>query len=184
MTNAAERTRSEKTLVVYYSLTGNTARVARDIAKRTGADLESIRDRDHGVGFFSYIQNAFDALRGKSTRIAPLSRDPAEYALTVVGTPVWVGRMTPALRAYLEETRGRYGRLAFFVTSGDTDVARVLPALEATAQTRAVAATGFSASELKDQKIYEEKLTAFLSDLHWRHVAPEPWVEGERVRTI
>jgi flavodoxin len=184
VTTASERTRSAKTLVVYYSLTGNTARVAHDIATRTGADLESIRDRDHGVGFFGFIKNCFDALRGKTARIAPLSRDPAHYDLTVIGTPVWVGRMTPALRAYLRETRGRFGRVAFFVTSGNTEVARVLPALESAAQTKAVAAVGFSASELKEQSVYEDKLAAFLNELQWPYVAPEPWPAGERVRAI
>ena len=162
----------------------NTARVAHDIAKRTGADLESIRDRDHGVGFFGLIKNCFDALRGKTTRLAPLSRDPAAYDLTVIGTPVWVGRMTPALRAYLRETRGKFGRVAFFVTSGNTDVARVVPAIEAAAQIKAVASVGFSVPELKDQSVYEGKLTTFLNDLQWRYVAPEPWPAGERVRAI
>jgi flavodoxin len=184
VTTRTDRTRSAKTLVVYYSLSGNTARVARDIAKRAGADLESIRDRDHGVGFFGYLKDCFDALTGKAARIAPLSRDPAGYDLTVIGGPVWVGRMTPAVRAYLQQTCGRFGRLAFFVTSGDTDVARVLPTLEAAAQAHAIAEVGFSASELKEQSVYEDKLTAFLNELEWREVAPQPWREGERVRAI
>jgi flavodoxin len=179
-----ERTRSAKTLVVYYSLTGNTARVAHDIAKRTGADIESLRDREHGAGFFRYIKDCFDALRNKTARITPLSRDPADYDLTVIGTPVWVGRMTPAVRAYLQQTRGRFGRVAFFVTSGNTDVARVRPTLEAAAQTQAIASVGFSGPELKDESVYESKLATFLNDLHWRYVAPEPWAPDERVRAI
>jgi menaquinone-dependent protoporphyrinogen IX oxidase len=172
---AAERaSTSAKTLVVYYSLTGNTARVARDIANRTGADLESLRDRDHGVGVFAYLKDCFDALKGKAARIAPLSHDPAQYDLTVIGTPVWVGRMTPAVRAYLQQTRGHLGRVAFFVTSGNTDVARLLPALEAVAQTQAVAAAGFSAPELKEQGVYEEKLSTLLNELQRERAAPAP----------
>jgi flavodoxin len=170
-------------LVVYYSMTGNTARVARDIAKRTGADLESIRDRQHGTGFFGFIKASFDALRGATVDVSPILRDPAEYALTIIGTPVWVGSLTPAVRSYLQKTRGKNARVAFFVTSGNTDVARVLPKLEAAADAHAVGAVGFNAQELQVQNLYEAKLTGFLNELQWQHVAPE-MPSGERVRAI
>jgi flavodoxin len=182
--NRTEHARSAKALVVYYSLTGNTARVARDIAKRTRADLESIRDRDHGAGFFGLVQNAIDALRNATTRIASLAHDPAEYGLIVIGTPVWAGRMTPAIRAYLERTRGRFGRVAFFTTSGNTSVERLLPALEAAAQVHAVGASGFNARELKDPKAYEDKLATFLAVLQGKYVAAEPLPTPERARAI
>jgi hypothetical protein len=92
--------------------------------------------------------------------------------------------MTPAVRAYLQQTRGKFGRLAFFVTSGNTDIARLRPALEEAADAHAIAAAGFSVSELKDADVYEAKLNAFLDDLHWRRAAAEPWAPGERVRAI
>ena len=38
----AEQPQTSKTLVVYYSASGNTARVAKDIAAATGADLFEI----------------------------------------------------------------------------------------------------------------------------------------------
>lgn len=38
---------SKQVLVVYYSLSGNTARVASDLAARLGADLESIDANSH-----------------------------------------------------------------------------------------------------------------------------------------
>jgi flavodoxin len=182
--NEAERVRNAKTLVVYYSLTGNTARVARDIAKRMGADLESIRDRDHGTGFFGFLKNCVDALRGATAWIAPLARDPGQYALTLVGTPVWAGKVTPAVRAYLQQTRGRCSRVAFFVTSGNTDVARVLPALEAEAQVHAIAAAGFNARELKEQGLYDAKLASFSNELHSPSATQQPAVTAQRLRVV
>jgi multimeric flavodoxin WrbA len=94
-----------KVLVVYYSLTGNTARVARDVARRTGGDIESIRDSGYGVGFTGYIKAAIDAVRGASSQPGPLARNPRDYALTIVGTPVWVGHMTPPVRGWLQRCR-------------------------------------------------------------------------------
>jgi flavodoxin len=156
---------AQKVLVVYYSLTGNTARVARDIAARTGADLESLRDPSHGTGFFGFMKASLDALRGHVPKVGPLTRDIAGYDLTIIGTPVWARRMTPAIRAYLQIVRGKLRRVAFFVTSGDTDVVFLLPALEKAAGTRAVATAGFNQRELKDPDVYGAKLTAFQTAL-------------------
>lgn len=156
---------AKKVLVAYYSLSGNTARVAHDIAIRTGADIESIRDPGHGTGFVGFLKSCIDALRGVSARIGPLRRDFTAYDLTVIGTPVWAGRMTPAIRAYLQITQGKLGRVGFFVTSGNTDVTRLLPALESVAGTKAFAAAGFSAKDLKRPDVYERTLAVFLNAL-------------------
>lgn len=156
---------SKPVLIAYYSLTGNTARVATDLAARLGADVESIQDKSHGVGVFGRIAAAIDALRKTSSKIGPLQHDPAEYAITVVATPVWVGQMTPAVRAYLKQTRGRIQNVAFFVTSGDTDIGKMAPALAASAGQSPVASAGFNARELADAATYENKLSAFVEEI-------------------
>jgi flavodoxin len=171
--NTDRRAQMTKILVTYYSLTGNTARVARDIAARVGADIESIQDRGHGVGFFGFLKDSLDALRGIPAKIEPPAKNPGDYALTIIGTPVWAGNMTPAARAYLQQAQARLGRVAFFVTSGNTAVARVAPSMEALAKARSIASAGFNARDLKEQNLYEEKLTAFLNEIHGRSESHE-----------
>jgi menaquinone-dependent protoporphyrinogen IX oxidase len=158
----AGKERGGKTLVVYYSQSGNTARVARDIAKRMGADLESIQDRHYEVGFLGYLKAVVDAVRGVSAVIDEPMLNPGDYALTIIGTPVWAGHMTPAVRAYLQKYQRSFGDVAFFVTSADTDSARIVPYLESLAKRYAMAFTGFSARELADQPTYEKRLSDFL----------------------
>lgn len=155
----------KRVLVAYYSLTGNAARVARDLAARLGADVESIQDTGHGTGALAKVAAAFDAWRKAPAQISAVQYDPAEYAITIVGTPVWVGRMTPAVRAYLNETKGRAQSIAFFVTSGNTDVKRIAPSLEVAAGRKAVASAGLNASELRDAATYERKLSAFVDEI-------------------
>jgi multimeric flavodoxin WrbA len=148
MGSDTSRAQGQKILVAYYSMTGNTARVARDIAARTGADLESLRDPSHGTGFFGFIKASVDTLRGSVPKVGPLTRDITGYDLTIIGTPVWARRMTPAIRAYLQITRGR-----------------LLPALERAAAAKALASAGFNQQELKNPGVYDAKLTAFLNAL-------------------
>lgn len=149
-------------LVVYYTVSGNTARVAQDIAKRMHADVERLRDARHGTGCMGYLAAVIDAVRQKPVDLGPLSKNPRDYALTVIGTPVWAWKMTPAVRAYLQRVRPNLRRVAFFVTSGDTDVSKIAPSMEEVAGSKAVASAGFNAKELAAWEVYDAKLTAFV----------------------
>ena len=157
---------SKRILVVYYSRTGNTARVAKDLATRLGADIEDIRDIQHGPGFLGQLTGAFHALRQAPARIGTIQHDPTDYALTIVGTPVWVGQMSPAVRAYLRSVRERIQNVAFFVTSGDTDVNKLIPSVEAVTGRSMVARAGFNARELADVAVYQDKVSAFVESLN------------------
>jgi hypothetical protein len=126
--------------------------------------VESLRDPGHGVGVLSYLKDAWHAMRRVPAEIAPLRHDPSEYALTLIGTPVWVGRITPAIRAYLLQSAPKLTNVGFFVTSGDTDVSKVVPTLQAIAGRRAVTAKGFNARELKDTTLYNRKLAELAND--------------------
>lgn len=156
---------SKPVLVAYYSSTGNTARVARDLAERLDADIESIQDRRHRTGLLGQFTAGFDAWREVTAKIEPLRHNPANYAITIVGTPVWTAKMTPAVRAYLREARSRIQSAAFFVTSGDTDIGKLLPPLESAAGRTSVASAGFNGSELRDAAIYERKLSALVDQV-------------------
>jgi hypothetical protein len=152
----------KRILVVYYSLTGTTSKVAKDLAARLDADIERIEDTQHGVGFLNYLKASLHAWRQIPAVIGALQRDPAQYELTLVGTPVWCWQMTPAVRAYLQQTGSKPHKVAFFVTSGDTDIAKLAPSMEALANRKAVASAGFSARELNDSVTYNNKLAAFV----------------------
>lgn len=167
-------------LVVYYSLSGNTARVARDLARRTHADIESLRDPDHGTGAWEYIKAILDSLRGRSARLGPLAHSPRNYRLVLIGTPIWAGHMTPAIRAYFARHGGDMRNVAFFATSGSTDITRLVPQMERAAGHRAVAAVGFAAPELADPTAYEVKLNAFLRELQ---IAPD-WQRFDPARAV
>lgn len=152
--------RRPRILVAYYSLTGHTARVAKDLAQRLDADIEGIEDRKPRAGTIGHLMAAFDAWRKAPARIEPVQHDPSRYAVTVVGTPVWAGQMTPAIRAYLQTVQHKCHAIVLFATSGDTDVARIQPSVEREAAREMVSAMGFSARDFDDPARYEEKLAA------------------------
>lgn len=104
-----------KVLVAFYSRDGHTRAAAEMIAEALGADVDGIADGRPRRGIMGFLRAGYDATRGRTTEIR-FSKDPASYDLVVVGTPVWNGRVTPAVRTYLERNSGRIRRAAFFAT--------------------------------------------------------------------
>jgi hypothetical protein len=155
----------KRILIVYFSLGGNTERVATNLAARLGADVEKIQEQTPRRGLFGYLRAALDSLRERPALIGNIGRRAADYDLTIVGTPIWAGKITPAVRTYLATIRGTAKRVAFFITSGSTDIARVLPALEGLVASEAIASVGFTESQLKDAAVYRARLDIFIAAL-------------------
>ena len=91
--------------------------------------------------------------------IGPLKYDPARYDLVVVASPVWGGHVTPAVRTYLTQAKGKIKKTAFLCTmggSGDTgtyadmkELSGLDPVATLTLRTREVKA-GTHAAKLKE----------------------------------
>jgi flavodoxin len=112
-----------KTLIAFYSRTGFTRKVCQELAQKLNADLEEIIDTKSRKGPIGWLYAGRDASRKMSTLIAQPQKDPAQYDLVVLGTPIWAWTLTPALRAYLTQNKGKIKKAAFLCTmggSGDT----------------------------------------------------------------
>ena len=107
-----------RVLVVFHSRSGTTRRIARAIADSLEADVEEIIDLKPRTGLFGYLGAGLDAIRRRCTPIGDVARDPAEYDLVIVGSPVWVGRMSSPVRSYLDRNRGKFKAAGFFCTCG------------------------------------------------------------------
>ena len=107
-----------KVLIVYYSRTGTTRKVAAELAAMGGWDLERVIDTRSREGLLGYLRAGLDALFERHTTLAPSREDPASYDFVVVGTPVWNGSVSTPIRTWLAEHAGRLPPLAFFATEG------------------------------------------------------------------
>lgn len=95
----AEQPQTGKTLVVYYSASGNTARVAKDIAAATGADLFEIvptqvytSDDLNWTNANSRVSREHDdeSLRNVSLTSTTVA-DWSSYDTVFIGYPIWWG---------------------------------------------------------------------------------------------
>lgn len=152
------------TLVVYYSLTGNTRQIAETIAAAHDVDLEAIEDtfnRDTGLGRF---RSAIEGLLGLRSSITQPKYDLSEYDLVVVGTPVWVARLSSPVRAYLSQQRASLKRVAFFCTQSGFGGKWTLQNMAKVSGQLPIARMIISTRQL-NTPVAEEKITQFISEI-------------------
>jgi hypothetical protein len=111
-------------LVVYYSRSGTTRRIAELLASELGADIEAIREpgateaRAARAGARGYVRSLLDALRHRQVKVAPPLHDLSAYDLVIVGTPVWASCASAPAIAWLKAQGPRIRHLALFCTLG------------------------------------------------------------------
>jgi len=108
-----------KTLIIYYTRTGNTKFAAETIATELGADIEEVIDLKKRQGKLAFLSSGRDAMQGKETQIAQTKRNPNDYDLIIIAQPIWAGNPTPAIRTYLNKNDLLGKKVAlFFSDSG------------------------------------------------------------------
>jgi flavorubredoxin len=93
-------------------------RLSFDISSHLGGHLESIRDLDQRKGFLKWITCAWDAMMKKETPINTSNLNFGSYDMMIIGTPVWAGNMTPAIRTFINKMPLGSSNVALFASCG------------------------------------------------------------------
>ena len=93
----------KKMLIVYYSWSnGNTAKIAAQLQRAAGADMERIETLHPYEGSYDDVvaQGQREVNSGFMPDIKTLQHDPADYEVIAVGTPTWWYTMAPAVKTF------------------------------------------------------------------------------------
>ncbi|MFH1236906.1 MAG: flavodoxin [Candidatus Aenigmatarchaeota archaeon] len=137
-----------KTLVVFYSRTGTTRKVADEIAKALNCETEEIADTKKRAGILHYLSSGRDAQKEALTTLVEPKKDPSKYDLVVIGTPVWAGKMSVPVRAYLHLKKDNFKKVALFYTAGSQND-KIFPDMSKVCGKPPVATLGLSAADIK-----------------------------------
>lgn len=110
-----------KTLITYYSYSGNTDKAARIFARVLKAkgevDIRRLKPKDEIRSFLGQCKAAFTRKRANLEEGAIF--DLNDYDLILIGSPVWAFAPTPAMNTFLDRLSGLTGKPALvFLTSG------------------------------------------------------------------
>jgi len=151
-----------KYLIVYYSRTGKNKKIARLIKGKIGGDIEEIVDLRNRKGFIGWLRSGMDASLNRKTKINDTINNPSNYDSIILGTPVWAGKITPAIRTYLLEYKNEINDYFIFSVSGFGEKNKKISAIISSILVKESSGELFiSDKELKTGK-YMDKFTIFI----------------------
>ena len=153
-----------ETLVVYYSRTNHTHKVAELVAQGVGANVERILDAQSREGALGYWRSGQQAMLQRPGEIQPAKEDPSHYDLTILGSPVWSWSLSPPMRSYVIAQQHKFKRVAFFCTEGGSGGARLFRQLQALCGKPPVATLEVTEGELKSGA-YASKVQEFIRQI-------------------
>ena len=88
--------------VIYFSRTGTSRRIAEKIAKKLSIEPVEVTDNMDWDGTLGYMRAARYAMKNKEVAIQTRGKigEVDEY---IVVSPMWCGKITPAIRIFLQE---------------------------------------------------------------------------------
>ena len=120
-------------LVVYYSLTGNTAFAADRIARELGAGLLRLAPVKTypDSGFRKFFWGGKSAVMAETPALQPFELAPGAFDLVVIGFPVWAGNVAPPIRTFLRDSLPKAERYAAFACQSGAGAERAFQKLKA-----------------------------------------------------
>ncbi len=150
-----------KILVVYYSRTNVTKKIAEEIASELNCDIEEIKPKVNYDGKLGYIRGGKDAMSAKIIELEECKFNPADYEIVYLGVPVWAGKSANPMISYIKENENSFNEVKFFVTAASTGFDGTFKQLEKFVGKAPLKTLTLTTKEVKRDK-YKEKLDIFL----------------------
>lgn len=114
-------------LVLFYSWSGNTRKIARIIAQRTGADLQELQPvTPYPTDYEAVVVQARREIREKiRPELEPLGLEWDRYETIYLGTPNWCGTLAPPLASFLYQIMPTEKNILPFCTHGGGGSGRI-----------------------------------------------------------
>ena len=153
-----------KTLIVYYSRTGNTKKIALEIGQKLNTEIEEIEDTAVRSGMKGYLLAGRDAMQKNLTILKPTTKNPADFDLTIIGTPIWGWNMSVPMRTYITNKKDSFKNVAFFCTMGRSGDDKAFAEMEEIIGKKPVATLALLTKDVVKNN-FAEKLEKFISEV-------------------
>ena len=114
----------KKLAIVYYSLSGNTDFVAKEISKNLEVDLIRLIPKKEypNSGFKKFFWGGKSAVMKETPELEEYKFDSDKYDNIIIGTPVWASTFTPPIRTFIKDNKDKLKdkNISIFISCGGT----------------------------------------------------------------
>lgn len=153
-----------KTLVVYYSRTGRTKKIAEYIQSALDSEIDEIQDVKNRKGILGWISAGRDAGSKSLTPLEDVDKLPKDYSVVIIGSPTWNNSLSSPVRTYIDKFNEELRHVACF-TTGDGDDPDSLNEMEALLGSKVFAKLHLVRKNDIDPGDYKEKTDKFITKI-------------------
>lgn len=155
-----------KTLVVFYSLEGDTKFLADIIATELESDVIELKPEKEipKGGFKKFFWGGKSVIFKERPKLQNIIPNLDDYDTIFIGTPIWAGSYTPPVATFIHETDIRGKKLAFFSCHAGGGANKCFTKLQELLPDNTLLGTIDFTDPLKDDK---EKVKTTVK--HWLH---------------
>lgn len=155
-----------KTLIIYYSRTGLTKKLANSIREKLpDCDIEEIKTKTSRTGMIQYLLSGKEAVQEKITDIENTIYDPKNYDRIIIGTPIWAANISSPIRTYIEKNKNSFKKVFAFFTQGSSGAERAILKLQKALNQNISTSLILSSKEVAKSQ-YQNQLDEFISKLN------------------
>lgn len=149
-----------KSLVVYYSRSNITKKLAENIADKLDCDIEEVIPKVNYQGKIGYARGGKDAIREKIVELETLKFNPEDYDIVYLGAPVWASKAANPIISYMKQNEGKFSDVKFFMTAGSSGFESSFEQMEKYSK-KPLKTLALTTKEVK-KDLFEDKLKSFL----------------------
>ena len=153
-----------KPLVVFYSRTGTTKKVAESIVDSLKCDIEEIETKKSRKGLIGYLLCGKEAILKKLAEINEPKKNASDYDLVIIGTPIWGWNVSSLIRSYITTYNKDFKKVAFFCTQGGSGAEKAFKEMGEICEKEPESVLVLTTKEVKEDK-YNDKVKEFTNNI-------------------
>jgi len=137
-------------LVVCYSHTGTTRRLAQLLCSHHGWPLGEVLDEHPRAGAGGTWRCFLDSMLRRHPEVRYLGPDPEDFHTVVLMSPIWVYRLAGPMRSFIASRRDALRRVAVISTMGSAGASNALAEIAQVLGRAPILADAFATREIED----------------------------------
>jgi flavodoxin len=154
-----------KILIVFYSRTGRTKKIAETIQSALNCEIERIQDIKNREGILGWFLAGREAGKKATTKLKNIQIKPSNYDIVIIGTPTWNGHVSVPIRTYIQEHQENFPNVALFST-GDIDKSGALDDMREILKKRILTSMHLVRENEIDNNQYHKKVETFVKKIN------------------